>query len=166
MIDTPNRLVLLPGVSERLKAARTWIDLKQVELAEAGDVSRATQMNYEAGITEPTTEYLRNIQKTGIDLSFVLFGTRTRGSVAEASDWMAFHQAVEAVDEFFRLHRIHAPSPLRRRLVESLYDDLLVASKDPNSFVSPSFIAARAEHVWHSLGLPKLPISASTVFTL
>ena len=123
-------------------------------------------MSYEAGTTEPTTEYLRNIQKTGIDISFVLFGIKTPESVAEASEWMMLHQAVEAIDDFFRLPRIHAPSNLRRRLVETLYDDLRVATKDPKSFISPSFIAARAERVWLSLGLPTLPIPASTVFTL
>lgn len=164
--DAPNRPVLLPGVAERLRTARTRIGLKQFELAEAGGVSRATQVSYEAGTTEPTTQYLRDIQKTGIDLSFILFGIKERDSVSTASDWTTLHQAVEALDDFFRLHRIHAPSPLRRLLVESLYDDLLVASKDPNSFMSSSFIAARAERVWLSLGLPKLPIPASTVFTL
>lgn len=158
--------ILLPEISERLKAARTSIGLKQIELAQAGGVSRATQMSYEAGTTEPTTEYLRNIQKTGIDISFVLFGIKTPESVAEASEWMMLHQAVEAIDDLFRLHRIHAPSNLRRRLVETLYDDLRVATKDPKSFISPSFIAARAERVWLSLGLPTLPIPASTVFTL
>lgn len=158
--------ILLPEISERLKAARTSIGLKQIELAQAGGVSRATQMSYEAGTTEPTTEYLRNIQKTGIDISFVLFGIKTPDPVVEASDWMVLHQAVEAIDDFFRMHRIHAPSPLRRRLVESLYADLRVATKDPNNFVSPSFIASRAERVWHSMGLPNLPIPASTVFTL
>ncbi|MDP3347484.1 MAG: hypothetical protein U1E02_09405 [Hydrogenophaga sp.] len=50
--------------------------------------------------------------------------------------------------------------------MEPLYDDLLVAINDPNIFVSLSFIALRAERVWLSLGLPKLPIPASTVFTL
>jgi hypothetical protein len=36
--DVPNRLVLLPGVAERLRTARTAIGLQQIELAEASGV--------------------------------------------------------------------------------------------------------------------------------
>lgn len=50
-------------------------------------------MSYKVGMTEPTTEYLRNIQKTETDISFVLFGISTPEPVTEASDWMALHQA-------------------------------------------------------------------------
>jgi DNA-binding XRE family transcriptional regulator len=59
--DAPNRPVLRPGVGERLRTARAAIGLRQMGLAEAGGVSRATQVSYEAGTTEPTTQYLRDI---------------------------------------------------------------------------------------------------------
>ena len=38
----------------RLRIAREWRDLKQAELAEALDVSRATIGNYESGTTHPS----------------------------------------------------------------------------------------------------------------
>ncbi len=119
-------LVLQDGISDRLRQARKAAGLLQADLAEQGKVSRATQCSYEAGTTEPTTTYLRNIQNCGIDLPFVLFDRASSElDVAEIQpghlDWARLRTAFEIV-EFFCLRSLpNCPSLYRWLMVEKLY---------------------------------------------
>ena len=64
-------------VAERLRAARERLPLTQAALAEKVGVSRATQVNYEAGKRSPDVAYLQAIGKVGVDVPYVLTGVPT-----------------------------------------------------------------------------------------
>ena len=126
---------LKDGVSLRLKEARTRIRFKQSEIAEIGQVSRATQVSYETDVTEPNTAYLRRIQSTGIDIPFVLFGITSdelNGSAVSSKniDWSLLQQSFEDVEYFCTKHAPTCPSSYRWKLVANVYDALLVAKKN------------------------------------
>ena len=120
------------GVFQRLKEARSKIRLKQSELAEIGQVSRATQVSYETDITEPNTGYLRLIQTTGIDIPYILFGSTTQEIEGQASsgknvDWVLLQQAFEDVEFFCVRHAPTCPASYRWKLVARLYEALQVS---------------------------------------
>lgn len=64
-------------VAERLRAAREKLSLTQAALAKKVGVSRATQVNYEAGKRLPDVAYLQAIGKIGVDVQCVLTGLPT-----------------------------------------------------------------------------------------
>jgi transcriptional regulator with XRE-family HTH domain len=129
---------LKEGVFLRLKEARNKIRFKQLEIAEIGQVSRATQVSYETDITEPNTGYLRRIQGAGIDIPYVLFGSTTEEILGQPNsnnhiDWPLLQQAFEDVEFFCVRHAPSCPSSYRWKLVSRLYDALQVAKASGTS---------------------------------
>lgn len=113
-------------VGDRLREARGRLALKQSDLAAIGSISRATQVSYEAGTTEPTTAYLRQVQPSGIDIPFVLFGHSNDEANAlldggAGIDWQRLQQAYEHVDYFLMRFAPACPSSYRWKMVSELY---------------------------------------------
>lgn len=122
-------LVLKDGIGDRIRQARTRAGLKQSELAEIGGVARATQVAYEAGSTEPTTTYLRNIQQSSIDLPYVLFGTETQdvlSSITQGSsvDWPLLRRCHDDVEFFCSRFAQDCPHEYRWQMVQQLYQSI------------------------------------------
>lgn len=64
-------------IGDRIKAERERVGMSQEELARSASVSSRSQRNYEAGTRVPNADYLLAIAKAGIDISYVLTGTKT-----------------------------------------------------------------------------------------
>lgn len=121
-----DRLSIKIGIGERIRTARAALGLKQVELAEVGGVSRATQISYETGVTEPTTAYLRSIQASGIDIPLVLFGHSSAELDSQAKndghiDWDRLQRAHDDVEFFCQRVAPACPSRYRWLMVADLY---------------------------------------------
>ena len=82
-------------VTEIFKILRRAKSVSQGEMAEIGGVSLATQQNYEAGRTKPTTDYLRKIAAAGFDVNFLLTGERDARTLSAEDSWLLsiWHQA-------------------------------------------------------------------------
>jgi transcriptional regulator with XRE-family HTH domain len=122
-----NFFILKNDVSERIRRARENLGLKQSELAVIGKISRATQISYESGNTEPTTSYLREIQAAGVDIPFVLFGQSLvdfdqRPDIHKTVDWQLLQQAHGHVEFFCLRIAPQCPTIYRWKMVEQLYN--------------------------------------------
>ncbi|WP_109078949.1 helix-turn-helix domain-containing protein [Aggregatibacter kilianii] len=89
-------------MGERLREERERIGLTQAALGAVGGVQKQAQLKYENGARNPTSEYLIEIAKVGIDVSYVLFGTRANNALtAEEEQLIAtFRAAPPAVRQF------------------------------------------------------------------
>lgn len=87
--------VQMDTIGERLKIERQRLGLSQEEFAAAGGVQRRAQIRYEAGERNPDAEYLAALPAMGVDVLFVLTGTR---SVVIANDLSPAEAAL--VDNF------------------------------------------------------------------
>lgn len=126
-------LKLKDGIGNRIREARTHAGLKQSELAAAGGIARTTQVAYEAGATEPTTTYLRNIQQSAVDVPYLLFGTETQNlldGVAQGSgvDWGLLQRCQEDVDFFCARIAPDCPRGYRWKMVQELYEMICIKS--------------------------------------
>lgn len=65
-----------PGFGQRLKEERKRLGNTQAELAEAGGVRRLSQIQYESETTAPSMRYLSGIAEAGVDLAYLLLGSR------------------------------------------------------------------------------------------
>jgi transcriptional regulator with XRE-family HTH domain len=71
-------------VGDRLREERKRLGLSQDDLAGQGGVSRRTQINYESGERSPDAEYLHRVHAAGVDVCYVVVGTR-EPTAAQAS---------------------------------------------------------------------------------
>lgn len=64
-------------VGERLREERKKLGLTQQEFATLGGIATNAQAHYEAGERQPKAGYLIGIAASGVDILYVLLGTRT-----------------------------------------------------------------------------------------
>lgn len=90
------------AIGQRLKEERERIGLSQEQLGIIGGVKKLAQFRYENGETYPNAQYLAEVVKIGIDVNYVLFGTRANNALtAEEEQLLAtFRAAPPAVRQF------------------------------------------------------------------
>lgn len=64
------------GVGDRLREERDRLGLNQTDFGAKGGVSRGTQKAYELGANSPDLRYLAALEKAGVDIQYVLSGSR------------------------------------------------------------------------------------------
>lgn len=69
----------LDTVHERLREEREARGVTQVEFADQMGVSRSTQLRLENGRGLPELDYLKMAGELGLDVQFILTGTRPEG---------------------------------------------------------------------------------------
>jgi transcriptional regulator with XRE-family HTH domain len=70
------------AIGARLKEERGRLDLSQSDFGELGGVKKLTQIAYEQGGRVPDARYLVALAEQGVDIAYVLLGTRTNEYVA------------------------------------------------------------------------------------
>lgn len=90
------------AIGQRLKEERERIGLSQEQLGIIGGVKKLAQFRYENGETYPNAQYLAEVVKIGIDVNYVLFGTRANNALtAEEEQLLAtFRAAPPALRQF------------------------------------------------------------------
>lgn len=69
------------GIGDRLKEERQRLGLNQSDFAALANVAKNSQLNYEKGERSPDAAYLAAVAAAGVDVLYVLTGTRTPRSV-------------------------------------------------------------------------------------
>ncbi|MEX9823256.1 MULTISPECIES: helix-turn-helix domain-containing protein [Klebsiella/Raoultella group] len=64
-------------IGNRLREERERLGLSQPAMGEVGGVKKLTQLNYEKGERVPDSTYLNAVAKIGVDIQFVVTGTRS-----------------------------------------------------------------------------------------
>jgi transcriptional regulator with XRE-family HTH domain len=72
----------LLNLGDRLKEERTALGMNQQSFADRAGVSKTTQFNYEKGTRQPDAVYLAAISEMGVDVMYVLTGSRSLNSLA------------------------------------------------------------------------------------
>ena len=90
------------SIGERLREERERIDLNQEQLGAIGGVKKLAQFNYENNKRAPDTDYLVQIAKIGIDVNYVLFGTRANNALTDEEQQLlaAFRAAPPMMRQF------------------------------------------------------------------
>lgn len=70
-------------IGERLKSEREKLGLNQTQLGAIGGVQKQSQLKYENDVTSPTATYLAEVAKIGIDIQYVVLGTRADTAINE-----------------------------------------------------------------------------------
>lgn len=89
-------------LGERLKNEREKLGLSQEQLGAIGGVKKLAQFRYESGETFPNAQYLTEVSKVGIDVNYVLFGTRANNALTDEEQQLlaAFRAAPPMMRQF------------------------------------------------------------------
>lgn len=98
------------GFGLRLKEERKRLKLSQADLAKVGGVGRIAQHQYESETTAPTTRYLSAISAAGIDLAYLVLGTRSE------TGGLTWEQRDRVEEKAFEWVEIFAQSQKDKRL--------------------------------------------------
>lgn len=74
----------MTGIGPRLREERSRLKLSQSALGTLGGVETNAQGNYESGARSPKADYLLRVADAGVDIYYVLTGTRARSADAVA----------------------------------------------------------------------------------
>lgn len=88
-------------IGTRLKEERERLGLSQTALADRASVTRKTQFNYEEGERVPDADYLVAVAGAGVDVLYVLMGTKlpiVAAAAKEAVKWPAATNAKTALE--------------------------------------------------------------------
>lgn len=89
-------------LGERLKNEREKLGLSQEQLGAIGGVKKLAQFRYESGETFPNAQYLTEVSKVGIDVNYILFGTRANNALTDEEQQLlaAFRAAPPVMRQF------------------------------------------------------------------
>ena len=94
---------------ERLKKERNALGMNQQAFADKAGVSKTTQFNYEKGTRQPDAGYLAAISEMGVDVMYVLTGSRSLNSLAPDESSLLDnyrHLCEEQRDAVFRVSQV------------------------------------------------------------
>lgn len=104
---------MIETLGSRLKIERERLGLSQTSLAEIGETTKKSQIDYEKGNSYPKSNYLELISKVGIDVLFVVTGVKSpseyeleiigkhRAEIKALEDQQAFiDKALETANKF------------------------------------------------------------------
>lgn len=89
---TPTHLDIGMNIGARLKSERLRLGLSQAAVGAIGGVEVNAQGRYENGIRLPRADYLAAVAKAGMDILFVITGSRAQNGNADSA------KAVEALE--------------------------------------------------------------------
>lgn len=112
----------MTGIGPRLREERTRLKLSQSALGAIGGVETNAQGNYENGTRSPKADYLLRITGAGVDINYVLTGTRQRES---DSNLTSSFTSDPVQDEYFAkvTHQLHRNL---HGLIDALYQMALL----------------------------------------
>lgn len=83
---------------QRIRSERERLGLSQAAFADQGGASRSSQLLYEKG-KPPTADYLAAIARAGVDVEYVLTGSRRNRAVASEVNLPRLQSAIEVIEE-------------------------------------------------------------------
>ena len=91
-----NKSEYLTILGDRLAKERSRCGHTQKSVADELDITARTQIKYEIGETAPDAYYLHGLSAIGIDVTYVLTGTRGAAPSEEESELIASYRCVDA----------------------------------------------------------------------
>lgn len=79
-------MLIVLGVGERLREERERLGMNQTDFGVSAGVSRGTQKAYELESSSPDIRYLSGLQDLGVDVHYVLTGSRIDSDISKFSE--------------------------------------------------------------------------------
>lgn len=127
-----NLPTIVPDLGKRLRTERRRLGLTQEDFALAAGINRTSMGFYERGASLPNIDCLTAWSKIGVDLAFVLFGTRTGQQTPdiETLDINILEKCFSHIDELENELGQRLPTKLRATTLRTMLCAYLGATKN------------------------------------
>lgn len=126
----------MASIGERLKEERDRLGLSQTDFAALAGASKETQINWEKGKGgAPNAFDLERFAAAGVDVLYVITGTRSTRGQAPPVDTDVLRQVIEGVDEILTASRRKADPAKKAEAIVLLYEHFLVAGRVERGFI-------------------------------
>jgi transcriptional regulator with XRE-family HTH domain len=105
-------------MKNRLIEERKRLGLNQDKMAEKGGVAKRTYCDYESGVSEPKASFFSAIAAEGVDVQYILTGTRKRVDI----DSQRLQLAIETVEEGLQSTQRTIIADKKAQLIMAVYD--------------------------------------------
>jgi transcriptional regulator with XRE-family HTH domain len=109
----------------RLRNERKRLGRSQSELAAAGGVAKPTLIGYEQGVRKPDIEFLAGVIGVGVDVHYLITGTRGNARVVKEVDWQLIDAIHTGVENACRSLNMRVNPEKRSELVRVLYEHFI-----------------------------------------
>lgn len=99
-MNKEERLLVLPGVGDRLRQERRRLGLSQERFGELAGLKRTVIGFFERGVAVPHTEYLATWAEHSLDVIYVLFGVRPEQLAAAVLSTELTERVFAQIDQF------------------------------------------------------------------
>ena len=128
----------------RLKDERERLGLNQEAFAGVGGVKRVAQYLYERGSRSPDSRYLHAVCQIGVDVGYVITGTRSSVLQSSVDSLLTAHEAVSAFKRTEENLKAGQQPSARLQLFKSFIETILEARQRPTgSSLSPQMASPR-----------------------
>ena len=104
-------------IATNIKAERRRLGWTQQKMADAGGVSKRSQVGYESGARVPDANYLVNIANSGANTVNLLFGEDQPASHARSFDWNAHDQILKTIEDWLQSRQLKLPFEKKMQLL-------------------------------------------------
>ena len=91
--------------------------MTQQAMADAGQVSKRSQVSYESGARVPDIRYVNNLYRAGADALFMVTGDRELPSEPRRFSWEAHDEILEAIEGWLRKRKASLPFEKKMELL-------------------------------------------------
>lgn len=109
-------------IGERLREERERLGMSQTEFGSLADVTKATQINYEAGRRAPDVEYLAQVATVGVDVRYVITGERALTPDQLRAERALYADCWAALDAALQAGKKRLNPEKKRAAVDALFD--------------------------------------------
>lgn len=117
--------------------------MSQTEYGAQADISKASQVSYETGISCPDAVYLQQmVQTAGLDLSYVVLGVPANVQAGRDMDWDLLADLIDVIRAFERQRGSELTGALFSRFLRILYASTIATGKVDPGVVEAVFATA------------------------
>lgn len=108
-------------IGARLREERQRLGLSQTDFGMLGGVSKTTQLMYESEDRCPDANYLSAVAIKGVDVLYVVQGTRIEQAVGEQINVTLLSEILEAIETWAQQRKKSTPPSLKAELASLFY---------------------------------------------
>lgn len=112
----------MSSIATRLREERERLDMNQTVFGAEAGVTKGSQVNYESGKRSPDAEYLAKVAALGVDVLYVVTGTRSDAQRDVEADLALYADCWQALEHALSKAKKTLVPEKKREAVDALFE--------------------------------------------
>jgi transcriptional regulator with XRE-family HTH domain len=126
----------LNKLGSRLKSERKRLGYTQADFAKKTSVSSGSQFGYESGARAPDATYLIHARNLGLDINYVLFGSKGKSKEFDSSWWEVHDEILHTIEKWLEMNEISLQFDKKMELLRLFLSQINNLEEVDSSFIN------------------------------